>query len=187
MTTITRWTVEVVETLPRLEGGRYEILDGELYVTHQPHVRHQITCDTIIVALGGWSLATGAGRTIQAPGLIFADDEAVAPDLVWISRARLPDVIGDDGKLHAAPDLIVEIASPGKANEERDREKKLALYDRRGVPECWIVDWQAMTVDVFRRNDEALRHGATLKPGDVMTSLLLPGFSCEIGRFFAIE
>ncbi len=187
MTTITRWTVEIVETLPQLEGGRYEVIDGELYVTHQPHVRHQMTCDNIIVALGGWSLTTGARRTIQAPGLIFADDEAVAPDLVWIGRARLPDVMGDDGKLHAAPDLIVEIVSPGEANEERDRKKKFALYDRRGVPEYWIVDWQAMTVDVFRRDHEALQHVATLHADDVITSPLLPGFSCEIGRFFAIE
>ncbi|MCS6841543.1 MAG: Uma2 family endonuclease [Roseiflexus sp.] len=186
MTTITRWTIDIVETLPQLEGGRYESIDGELYVTHQPHVRHQITCGNMIVALGSRSLATGAGRTIQAPGLIFADDEAVAPDLVWIGRARLSGVIGDDGKLHAAPDLIVEIASPGKANEERDRDKNRALYDRRNVPECWIADWQAMTVDVFRRESGTLQRVATLQPGDVITSPLLPGFSCAIGRFFAI-
>ncbi|ABU59440.1 Uma2 family endonuclease [Roseiflexus castenholzii] len=189
MTPITRRTVEFVETLPHLEGGRYEVIDGALYVTHQPHMRHWITCDHVIVSPGGWRLATGAGRIIPAPDVTRADDEAVAPYLVWIGHARLSDVIGNNGALHAAPDLIIEVVSPGKANEECDCEKKRALYNynRRDVSVRWIVDRQAMTVDAFRRDDEALRCIATWQPGDVITSLRFPGFSCEIGRFFAIE
>lgn len=186
MTTISRWTVEIVATLPQLEGGRYEIIDGELHVTHQPHARHQAVCDNLIVELGIWSRASALGRTIQAPGLIFAEDEAVAPDLVWVSRARLPYILGDDGKLHAAPDLVIEIVSPGKANEERDRDKKLALYERYAVPEYWIVDWQAATVDLFRRADDTLRPIATLRSGDALISPLLPGFSCALERIFEL-
>ncbi|MBI2218960.1 MAG: Uma2 family endonuclease, partial [Candidatus Rokubacteria bacterium] len=54
-------------------------------------------------------------------------------DVVWVSTQRLATVLWPDGKLHAAPDLIVEVLSPGAANERRDREVKLTLYSRRGV------------------------------------------------------
>jgi Uma2 family endonuclease len=185
-TILTHWTVELAEKLPRIEGERHEIIDGELYVTTQPHFRHQATSDNIIIELGNWSRATGLGRTFQAPGVIFSEDNAVAPDIVWLSKARMPSVLGPDGKLHDAPDLAIEILSPGKANEERDRDKKLALYSRQGVPEYWIVDWRAETVDIYRRHEERLQLAQTLKSGDEISSPLLPGFACAVARFFEL-
>ncbi|HEY3228242.1 MAG TPA: Uma2 family endonuclease [Roseiflexaceae bacterium] len=185
-TLLTRWTVELVEKMPHIEGERYEIIDGELYVTTQPHARHQITCDNIIIELGVWSRDTGLGRTIQAPGLIYARDEAVAPDIVWVSKTRLANVLSSDGKLHESPDLVIEVLSPGKANEERDREKKLALYARHGVQEYWIADWRATTVEVYRREQDELQLVQTLQAGDELTSPVLPGFACVIDRFFEL-
>jgi Uma2 family endonuclease len=185
-TIFSRWTNAMVESMPRVEGERYEIIDGELYVATQPHFRHQATSDNIAFELGAWSRKTGAGRIFTAPGVIFAEDNAVAPDLVWLSKARMPNVLGPDGKLHDAPDLAIEILSPGKANEERDRDKKLALYSRQGVPEYWIVDWRAETVEIYRRNEEHLQRAQTLKSGDEITSPLLPGFACGVERFFEL-
>ncbi|MBK9715503.1 MAG: Uma2 family endonuclease [Kouleothrix sp.] len=185
-TTFPHWTVDLVQMMPRVEGERYEIIDGELYVTTQPHFRHQATGDNIIVELGIWSRRTGLGRTFQAPGVVFAEDNAVAPDIVWLSKERMPQVLGPDGKLHDAPDLVIEILSPGKANEERDRDKKLALYSRQGVPEYWIVDWRAETVEIYRRQEAQLQLDQTLKSGDQITSPLLPGFACAVDRFFEL-
>lgn len=186
MTLIPHWTTDAVEQMPRVEGERYEIIDGELHVTTQPHARHQATCDNIIIELGIWSRQTKLGRTFQAPGVIFSPVEAVAPDLVWVSKARLERVLGPDGKLVAAPDLVVEVLSPGKANEERDRETKLGLYSRQGVPEYWIADWRAGTVEIYRRADDQLTLAETLTAGAELTSPLLPGFACPIDRFFEL-
>ena len=47
-----------------------------------------------------------------------------------------------DGQFSVAPDLVVEIFSPGAVNERRDRELKLNLYSRQGGREYWIADWQ---------------------------------------------
>ena len=55
--------------------------------------------------------------------------------MVWISRERFAAALEPDGKLHAAPDLVVEVLSPGSTNERRDRQAKLKLYSRRGVRE----------------------------------------------------
>ncbi|GAB4214061.1 MAG: Uma2 family endonuclease [Roseiflexaceae bacterium] len=186
MTIITRWTTDAVEQMPRVEGERYEIIDGELHVTTQPHIRHQATCDNIIIELGNWSRTSGLGRTFQAPGIVFSPVEAVAPDVVWISKARLATLLGPEGKFHGSPDLVVEVLSPGKANEERDREKKLELYGRHGVPEYWIADWRACTVEVYRRAEDTLALAQTLRASDTLTSPLLPGFTCAIDRFFEL-
>jgi Uma2 family endonuclease len=183
-TILTRWTIDLVAKMPHIEGERYEIIDGELYVTTQPHARHQATSDNIITELGIWGRQTGLGRTFGAPGLVYAKDEAVAPDIVWVNRARLASVVGSDGKLHDSPDLAIEILSPGKANEERDREKKLDLYSRRGVQEYWIADWRATTLEIYRRVEDRLQLVETLRAGDELRSPLLPGFVCVIDRLF---
>jgi Uma2 family endonuclease len=109
----------------------------------------------------------------------------VAPDLAWVSTERLGTVLAPDGKFHAAPDLVVEVLSPGSTNERRDREVKLKLYARRGVREYWIVDWRRRQVEVFRREDSTLGLIATLLEGDTLHSPMLPGFALPLEELFA--
>jgi Uma2 family endonuclease len=184
MSTTTRWTSADLEALPD-DGNRYEIIDGELFMSKQPHFYHQDVCGELQVALSIWNKAANLGRVVAAPGLIFAEDDDVAPDLVWISNGRLIECLEVDGKLHDAPELIIEVLSPGRANERRDREAKLKLYSRRGVSEYWIVSWQNRTVDVYRRRDAELNLAATLGEADALQSPLLPGFSCPVSALFA--
>jgi len=183
MSTTLRWTSADLEALPD-NGKRYEIVDGELYMSKQPHWHHQFVCTQIVTLLNVWNKQTGAGQVNFAPGVIFADDDDVAPDVVWISRARRATALGPDGKLHAAPELVVEVLSPGGTNERRDREAKLKLYSRRGVLEYWIVDWIMRQVEVYRREEQALRLSATLYPADTLETQLLPGFTCKVATLF---
>jgi Uma2 family endonuclease len=179
-----RWTSADLESMPE-DGKRYEIIDGELYVSKQPHFYHQQACGTIYSALYNWSKQTGLGRPSLAPGVIFADDDDVAPDVVWVSKERLAITLWPDGKLHAAPELVVEVLSPGVPNERRDKEAKLKLYSRRGVSEYWVVDWRLREITVYRRQDAELRLIATMHEADVIISPLLPGFSCRVAELFA--
>jgi Uma2 family endonuclease len=183
MSTALRWTSADLAVMPD-NDKRYEIIDGELYVSRQPHWHHQRTSGKIFAALETWSMQTGAGEANLAPGLIFAEDDDVVPDVVWISSARRASILGADGHLHAAPELVVEVLSPGAANERRDREAKLKLYSRRGVLEYWIVDWRTQQVEVYRREELALRLAATLYATDTLTSPLLSGFACAIATLF---
>ena len=180
-----RFTSADLEQLPDIEGTRYEIIDGELHVSKQPHWAHQYACNQAAYALEQWNGRTEAGIVLSAPGLVFADDDDVAPDVVWISRERLAAALDDAGHLGAAPELVVEVLSPGVANERRDREAKLALYSRQGVEEYWIVDWRNRSVQVYRREDGGLHPIVSLGGGDALTSSLLPGFSCPIARLWA--
>jgi Uma2 family endonuclease len=161
-----------------------ELIEGELTMSTQPHWHHQYACTKLTQALENWSEQTGAGYANGAPGLIFSIFDAVAPDAVWVSAARLAEILGEDGKLHGAPELVIEVISPGWQNEMRDRDTKLKLYSRQGVREYWIVDWQAMRVEVFRRQRSRLTLVTTLLNEDTITSPLLSGFACEVARLF---
>ncbi|MPZ14849.1 MAG: Uma2 family endonuclease [Chloroflexi bacterium] len=180
-----RWTSKDLELFPQpLDDTRYEIIDGELFVSTQPSWEHQFICAEIVAALHQWSRSTGAGVVNFAPGLIFSEDQNVAPDIVWVSAERLPLLLEADRKLHAAPDLVVEVLSPGPKNEQRDREVKLNLYSRRGVREYWIVDWQLRQIDIYRRSNAALELATTALDGETVRSPLLSGFELPLSDLF---
>lgn len=166
------------------DGKRYEIIEGELYVSRLPSFEHQYTCGRLFKFLNEWDEENAIGVALIAPGVIFADDDDVAPDVVWIRSERLAAALDKAGHLHAAPELVVEVLSPGKANEQRDRQAKLKLYSRREVQEYWIVDWMRKLVEVYRRDAGALKLEATLEAGDLIESPLLPEFSCQVGKLF---
>ncbi len=179
-----RWTSQDLESLPD-DGKRYEIIDGELYVSKQPHLDHQLVCSRVWELLQIWSRQTKGGVAIFAPGVIFADDDDVAPDVVWISRERFAIARQPDGKLHSAPELMVEVLSPGAANATRDRQAKLKLYSRRGVMEYWIVNWQERCIEIYRREEAVLKLHSTLYESDTLQSPLLAGFSCQVSQIFS--
>lgn len=177
------WTSQDLEMLPN-NGKRYEIIDGELYMSTQPHYYHQRVCGLVFKFLDIWSEQTEAGEANLAPGLIFAEDDDVAPDVIWTSRERLTTALLPDGKLHTAPELVVEVLSPGMKNERRDREFKLRLYSRCGVLEYWIVNWQERRLEIYRREEVVLKLYSTLYENDTLQSPLLPGFTCQVSKLF---
>jgi Uma2 family endonuclease len=90
-----------------------------------------------------------------------------------------------DGKLHAAPELMIEVLSPGATNERRDREAKLKLYSQRGVQEYWVADWRQRQVEIYQREHAALHLVATLYEQDTLQSPLLPDFAIQVARLFS--
>ena len=184
MPTTKHWTSKDLETLPADDGTRYEIIDGELYVSTLPSWHHQYTCSHLTEVLNTWSRATGLGMAVGAPGLIFAEDRDVGPDVVWISHGRLQGALDQAGHLTRAPELVIEVTSPGSTNIRRDRELKLALYSRQGVDEYWIVDPLAQTIDVYRQEGGRLAHVEGLSAEDTLTSPGLPGFTCAVAGLF---
>ena len=179
MSTTTRWTSADLESLPD-DGTRYEIIDGELYMSKAAHVFHADVCARVCFELELWNRKEKSGKVLPGPGLIFAEDNDVIPDAIWISHEQFAIALGDDGHLHSAPELVIEVLSPGATNEKRDREAKLNLYSRRGVSEYWILSWQKRQIEVYRRVEAELRLAVTLAETDVLESPLLPGFSCSV-------
>lgn len=140
------------------DGNRYEAIEGELYVTPPPRVRHQRVSLALTLPLRRILVEGGHGELLEAPvGVEFPDaGEGVQPDILFVSNARR-GIIAEDW-LRGAPDLVVEILSPSTA--ARDRGLKRRLYERQGVAEYWIVDPAAGAVAVWRfgKAEDAPRH-----------------------------
>lgn len=103
---------------------------------------------------------------------------------MWCGLTRLADDVDDAGHLIVAPELMVEVLSPGDLNEQRDREVKLKLYSHYRVQECWIVNWQLKTLEIYRRAEAQLQLVGTLLEDDTLGSPLLLGFSTAITDIF---
>jgi Uma2 family endonuclease len=179
-----QWTMADLSIFEGDRAHRYEIIDGELFVTRAPDWKHQATCINIGTVLKLWSDEAGLGQVAINPGIVFSESDNVIPDVVWASHERLAQLLDDAGHLTAAPELVVEVLSPGKPNERRDREAKLKLYSVQGVLEYWLVNFREQSVEVNRRENVMLKLAATFYAQDEITSLILPGFSCLVSRFF---
>ncbi|MFP4297757.1 MAG: Uma2 family endonuclease [Spirulinaceae cyanobacterium] len=179
------WTIQDINAMPD-DGGwkRYEIIEGELFVTRAPHIRHQSVAGKLYLHLENWSETTGLGNAFQAPGVIFTPTDAVIPDVVWISEERLENGVDESGHLVVAPEIVIEILSPGEINEQRDKEVKRKLYSLYGVQEYWVADWRLKTIAVYRRNEAQLQQVCTLLEGDDLASPLLPDFRVAIASIF---
>jgi len=178
-----RWTSADLALLPE-DGKRYEIIDGELFVTRAPHWQHQKVCGRLFTVLDMWSISCGLGYAVIGAGVIFGDNDDVIPDVVWVSKARYNSLIDQAGHLLGAPELVIEVLSAGKENERRDREVKLKLYSSRGVLEYWIGDWRTQQIEVYRRENGVLKLQMTLYATDSLTSPLLPQFVCPLQQIF---
>lgn len=181
-----RWTIHDLEGFPD-NGNRYEIIDGELFVTRAPHFDHQDISGAIYAALRAWSQQSRLGKAVTAPGVIFSESDAVIPDVIWVSQQRLATVLDESGHLTAAPELAVEVLSSSPQDKKRDRETKLKLYSAYGVLEYWIVDREQKMIEVYRREEGQLQRALSLYVNDVLTSPLLPQFACPAQSIFDLD
>lgn len=178
-----RWTIADLDLLPD-NGTRYEIIDGELFMTRAPRWSHQQVAVNICTEINRCEETIAVGRAVTTPGIIFSEADNVIPDVVWASYERLALLLDAAEHLTGAPELIVEVLSPGAENERRDKEVKLKLYASQGVQEYWIANRALQQVQVYRRAGAVLKLVATLMAVDEITSPLLPGFCCRVEAFF---
>jgi Uma2 family endonuclease len=171
------------ETLP-VDGNRYEVIDGVLYMTTAPSAFHQWIIRQIVRVLFQQVDDSGVGITLWAPiGLFMAGCDPVQPDIVVI-RADALDII-HDRRINGVPALIVEVLSP--SNADFDTTIKRSAYARTGVPEYWIVRPASRDVLVCSRPDTGLGEylqSDHIARDDELHSPTLP-INVQVDRFFA--
>jgi Uma2 family endonuclease len=167
------------------DGNRYEVIEGDLHISAPPSFFHQRVLFHLTLALGKHLEEHPNGLAASGVGVIFDQFNGVIPDLVYISRERKKQIL-ENGRLTAAPEIVVEILSPGTTNEKRARVVKRELYSIRGVHEYWIIDCEAKTVGVYRKRKEGgLKLAAKLHADDDLTSSVLPEFRLPLVQLFA--
>jgi len=176
-------TYDDLASFPQDDHLRRELIDGELYVTPAPVLRHQRAVVRIASSLLAYTDVHG-GEVLPAPtDVFFSQVTVVEPDVVYVSADRVQE-LGDDRYIDVAPDLVVEVSSP--TTRRLDLIKKRNLYEREGVPEYWFVDLEADQVDVHRLDDTG-HYGlpTSLAVGDTLTCLHAPGFALAVDQALA--
>jgi Uma2 family endonuclease len=179
-TTEDKWTYEryLRETA---EGEYFTIIAGEKIVSPSPNDLHQIVLGNLYSLLRAWMQQTRLGALRLAPlDVVLSEDTVTQPDLFVVLATHKNRITSRN--VRGAPDLVIEILSPGSVR--LDREKKRALYARHNVPEYWIVSPGERTVEVLRLQGQQYETAALLEEGDSLESPLLPGFTCAVKDIF---
>ena len=177
-------TIDDLDCTPD-DGNKYELIEGEIYMSRAPSLTHQIALRNFLMAMGLYITDNPIGVVVPGADVVFDDFNGVIPDIVFFRNERRAEIASGD-RLSGAPDLAIEIISPGAENERRDRVLKRRLYGRFGVKEYWLVDMESRTVEVYQLRGEGLELVATFSGDDEMTSSVLPGFRLKVTDLFRI-
>ena len=156
------------------DGMRYEIVDGELYVSAAPSKRHQRLLRRLLRLIDDHVSPGGPGEVFLGPVDVWLSDvDRVQPDLVYLSAARLS--LYGERILEGAPDLLVEVASP--STRVADLVAKRDRFQHNGVREYWLADPDSKTLTIL-----CLLDGRYVEHP---RSLVLPGLTIDVPALMA--
>jgi Uma2 family endonuclease len=156
---------------------RCELLYGRLLVTPSPTARHQHIVVRIVRILADCADRHGDQALVSPIDVVLADHSVVQPDVIYVRAAR-SSIVRD--RIEGAPDLVVEVLSPGTAR--RDLGEKLRLYAEAGVGEYWIVDPGLQTFEFLVCAGDGFR--VILPDGPTFRSATIPGLELDLEAFW---
>lgn len=171
------WTYADYARLPD-NHFRYEVIHGELHMSPAPTPMHQ----DIVTMLAFWLIQHvrqhNLGKVYVSPIDVHLGDLAtpVQPDAIFILQEKLNIVTRK--MVDGAPDLVIEVLSPGTA--QYDRTTKFHLYAEAGVREYWLADPDACAIEVYVLRGHAYALLAQFQQDDVLTSELLPDLAIAV-------
>ena len=162
------------------DGQRYELVDGEVYVTPSPSTCHQDIVLRLARRIADHLDRHGGGRVYVSPlDVVLSSTDVVEPDVVFVAEADAGKITRSN--IQGAPTLAIEVLS----DPRHDRVRKRRLYARFGVPEYWIVDPDGDRVEVHRLEDGGYGAPIVFEPGATITSALLPGLEIDVADLLA--
>jgi Uma2 family endonuclease len=152
---------DAIERLP--EGVVGEIIDGQLHTQPRPAGPHVRTAGALYAEITGpfdrGRNGPGGWQILPEPEIHFRRDvEVLVPDIAGWRRERLPEM-PEDQRFEVVPDWVCEVLSPSTAGT--DRELKMRVYARYGVPDAWLVDPREKRVEAYTLETGAWHHVAT--------------------------
>jgi Uma2 family endonuclease len=175
-------TIADLDAMPE-DDRRYEIIEGELFVSCAPDLDHQNICLNIAVDIRHYLSSNPIGKIWITPGVILSEYSGVVPDLVFVGNELLEE-IASGKRITGAPDLAIEVISPGAENDRRDRIVKRHLYGKHGVKEYWAVDPRKRRVEVYVLKEQTLQHWRSYAEQDEPVSSVLPAFTYRVANVF---
>ena len=176
------WTYDSYATLPE-DGQRYEIVDGVLYnMAPAPTGSHQDAVGWFFYYLTVYVRIAGLGHVYMGPRDVeLAPDTVVQPDVLVILNGSLAKIT--ESRVIGAPDLAIEIASPGTAIH--DKHRKYVAYAHACVKEYWIVDAKAQTVELLGLEQNTYSSMGVFSGTQALPTQIVPDFPVQVQQFFA--
>ena len=168
MSQAVRFTYEDLQHFPD-DSKRRELINGEVYVTPAPTIRHQRIVANLLVLINDFLREHPLGEVFVAPvDVIFSeqDDDVAEPDLIYLSKEKA-NIVSKRG-IEGAPDWLIEVTSPSTV--KRDFTLKRKLYQKYGVRLYWILDLDAEMIHVWDEGEHRV-----YDKDDVIKVSLLPG------------
>ncbi len=164
------------------DGRRYELLEGEIFVTPAPTTSHQRISRNLEFTLHSHVNHNDLGEILDAPiDVILGRTVVVQPDLVFVSKHRA-DIITERG-VEGPPDLVIEILSP--STQDQDRGPKQQLYARYGIRHYWLLDPKAKTLTELLLESGVYKLIATHSERELQLAPF-PQLTIDLGEVFDI-
>ena len=175
-----KWTYE---DYAQLDGEqRYQVIEGELVMAPSPVTRHQFVSGELEFLIREFVKKHQLGKVFDPPlDVILSPDNVYQPDILFISNENM-NILAEKN-VQGAPDLIVEILSPGTAVYDLGIKKE--VYERSGVRELWIVDPETESVLLYQNGNKGFEITDQAKKEGTIKSALLKGFKVDIKELFA--
>jgi Uma2 family endonuclease len=162
--------------MPEVQDAIEEVVNGELRIMPPNKWNHAIVVQKLFNTLAAQLDQRKFVVVITNFGLIIRQSPLTSrvPDLAVFD---LSTMVEQDGYIHSAPQLAMEVLSP--ANTRREREEKLNDYAAIGTPEVWVISPEAKTVEVLLLEDGRLRRSTILAEGALQPARF-PGVEIDI-------
>jgi Uma2 family endonuclease len=171
-------TVEDLYQAPR-DGRKYELIEGEVKVT-PAGIQHEFVGGNLFFLIRKYLHENPIGQAYgSSAGFVLPSGDLLSPDVSFVRAERLPGGKAPEGFAMFAPDLAVEIVSPG--DQIMDIEHKVQLYLSNGTQLVWVLNPRLKRTTVYRPDGAA----RVLQARDALDGEgVLPGFRCLLGEVY---
>ena len=181
-TSIDLLTYDDYKTFPDNDGIRKEIIEGELYMTPAPSLKHQTILGKLHIVIHNFVDNKNLGKIFLAPcDVVFSNINVMQPDLIFIAKKSY--LILTDLNIQGAPDLLIEILSP--STKENDQIYKKQVYEKFGVKEYWIIDPVGESVEIWSLINKKYNLVEHANKEQTITSHLLKELKIELTQVFS--
>jgi len=168
-------------TFPDGDGIKKEIIEGELFMSPAPALKHQIISKELFLILNNFVRKHRLGEVYYAPcDVVFSNINVMQPDILFIAKNNYQ--ILTELNIKGAPDLIVEIISP--SSKDTDRIYKKNVYQKFGVKEYWLVDPIEENVEIWALKNKIFQLHCRASKDQKIESQLLQGLQIELDLIF---
>ncbi len=161
----------------------YELINGELVRKFSPTLQHQNIADNILIAMKLFAREKQLGKAYSAPlDVVLDDGNSYHPDVLFVRKDRYHILDEDEQVVIGAPDLVVEILSPGTAIYDKGDKKD--IYEKYGVREYWLVEPKSKAVEIYAFVDQRFKLVQYAQETGEVESKVLEGFKLDLDKIF---